>query len=74
MEDIASQTGGSYLYAPDSQQLNDLYQLISGQLQNLFVATVTFVGSGNFQVITTMTYTGGNGSFTATAFKGFTYP
>lgn len=74
MEDIANQTGGSYLYAPDSQQLDALYQKISGQLKNLFMATVTFVGTGHFNVIVTVNYTCGAGQLSATATKGFTYP
>ncbi len=74
MLNIADQTGGYYLSDPSATQLSQLYSKISGQLKNLFMATVTFTGSGNFNVIVTVSYTCVNGTLTSTGYKGFTYP
>ena len=74
METIATSTGGSYLYAPDSHQLDALYQKINGQLKNLYMANVTFVGVGNYLVTVTVTYVCQTGTLSSAGTKGFTYP
>jgi len=41
MEQLASQTGGEYLFAPSPDDLDALYQKIRGQLQNQYRIELT---------------------------------
>ena len=71
--EIAEQTGGRYYYAPNSNELNDLYSLISGQLKNLYVVTWEYDNPScdHVTIIVTSSYTCANGTFYSWAEKSF---
>lgn len=74
LANLASATGGRYYHAPTSQELADLYSLISGQLQNAYTLKWNIQSpSGVVFVIVTTTYTCGNGTFTSTAVGQLSY-
>lgn len=74
MEGLANETGGFYLYNPDSQGLADLYTMINGQLQNLYLAYFDYTWTGTVTISVRVVYTSANGTFVVWAFKTFTYP
>ena len=74
MKGLANETGGFYLYNPDSQGLANLYTLLNGQLQNLYLANFAYTWVGTITIIVKVSYTCGNGTFFAFAYKTFTYP
>ena len=67
LEQLAVETGGRYLYTPDSEGLTALYSLISGQLQNLYMLTWEYDNPAceKVWVIVTATYTCATGTYTA---------
>lgn len=74
LDSLARATGGRYYHAPTSQELADLYSLISGQLQNSYTLKWNIQSpSGTVFIIVTTTYTCGNGTFTSTAVGQVSY-
>lgn len=73
LENLANQTGGRYFYSPDSGDLEEIYNLISGQLKNLYVASWVFALTNCTEgvISVSVTYTCSNGTFTSHAFKYF---
>jgi hypothetical protein len=72
---LAENTGGRYFYTPNSSDLVNLYDLISGQLKNLYKVTWEYDNPGCMKVwvYVTASYTCANGTFIAQANKYF-YP
>ena len=73
LENLANQTGGRYFYSPDSGELQEIYNLISGQLKNLYVANWVFSLTNCTEGVISVqvTYTCANGTFTSYAIKSF---
>jgi len=73
LRNLADQTGGRYFYSPDSGELQELYNIISGQLKNLYIANWVFSLNNCYEGVISVkvTYTCGNGTFTAHAIKYF---
>lgn len=70
---LADETGGRYYYAPEPSDLQDLYALINGQLQNIYVVTWVYDGSDcdEVAIIVESSYTCANGKLHSTAIKYF---
>ncbi len=73
LENLANQTGGRYFYSPDSGELQEIYNLISGQLKNLYVASWVFALTNCYEGVISVevSYTCSNGTFTSQAIKYF---
>jgi len=76
LQELANYTGGRYFYAPTSQDLKDIYDLISGQLRKSYVLKWAVKSKSGLKVTLsiTTTYTGGNGTFSDIATGEFTAP
>jgi len=73
MTELADETGGRYYYTPDPEELTKLYTIISGQLNNLYIAEWTYDNPGCDTVLVTVkvSYTCANGDFVSFARKEF---
>lgn len=73
---VADTTGGRYFYAPTSQDLQNIYQLISGQLQKSYTLKWNVKSQSGSQVtiIIRVTYECGNGTFESISTGSFVAP
>ena len=73
MVTLAEETGGRAFNSPDNNEILSLYELISGQLRNLYMVEWNGSYSTGSQIVirVTVTYTAGNGTFTDTVEKLF---
>ncbi|MCB4798446.1 VWA domain-containing protein [Neotamlana laminarinivorans] len=71
---LASQTGGRFFYTPTSDEINNLYQLISEQLRKLYVLewVTNFPTSTEVTIEITTEYSAANGNFTDVSTKTIT--
>jgi VWFA-related protein len=76
LKHVADTTGGRYFYAPTSQGLEEIYQLISGQLRKAYTLQWNVKSSSGASVQTTLkaTYTAQKGTFTSTSKGSFVAP
>lgn len=70
---LAEETGGRAFNSPDNSDIINLYEIISGQLSNLYVVEWDGAYSFGSEIVIriTVTYTAGNGRFTDTVEKIF---
>jgi VWFA-related protein len=76
LKDACTSTGGRFFYAPTSQGLQQIYQLISRQLRKAYTLKwpVLTPKGASVQASITTTYAGGNGTFSKTAAASFVSP
>tara|TARA_R110002020_G_scaffold375361_2_gene586553 strand:+ start:970 stop:1962 length:993 start_codon:yes stop_codon:yes gene_type:complete len=75
LQTLADETGGRYFYAPNGEEIEDLYEIINGQLKKLYLFNwqIMDLPTGTeVNIRITTTYTGGNGTFTAESIKSVT--
>ncbi|MBE0642086.1 MAG: VWA domain-containing protein [Bacteroidales bacterium] len=70
---IADTTGGRFYWTPNTSDLQQLYQYVSGQLTNMYVITFPFGTKDNALIRITTTYECANGTFTTVAQKMIYY-
>lgn len=70
---MANETGGRYFYTPDAEEIEDLYNMISGQLQNIYSLAWNLgsTGCNEILIVVKAEYETANGLLTATASRAF---
>lgn len=69
MQNIAENTGGRYLYTPDSDAILDLYEMISGQLSNIYSvqSQILTIECDELTIIVEVVYQSANGVHVASS-------
>jgi hypothetical protein len=70
---IADTTGGRFYWAPNTTDLQQLYQYINGQLTNIYVVSFPFGSKDNALIRVKTTYECANGVFSTTSQKMIYY-
>ncbi len=71
MQYLADETGGRFYYAPTGEEITELYQIIDGQLRNLYILdwVINYASGTEITIKITTEYTSANGSFTDVSYK-----
>ncbi|MDO5979247.1 vWA domain-containing protein [Flavivirga spongiicola] len=74
LEFLANETGGRFFYAPTSEDISNLYEIINQQLRKLYILewAINYPSGTVLTIEITTNYTAANGSFTDVSTKTIT--